>query len=181
MDPARGVFRTVEGSTYYPNDDFVVADALQVRKSASSDFCWKTARKSPARGPPRPRGLEWCLAQAPPLLPVSLTEDLRLLDAEVARSLELIAAMNDSQLVDLALTFSVARPTLNGVHDISLRGDGCEEVTEANVKEFARLRATADLGGQQTKSIGALVRGFRDVVPGAVYYCWSRPRNYEKR
>merc|ERR1711861_93303 len=102
-------------------------------------------------------------------------EDLRLLDAEVARSLELISAMNDSQLSDLALTFSVARPTLNGVHDISLRGNGCEEVTEANVKEFARLRATADLGGQQTKSIGALVRGFRDVVPGAALLLLESP------
>merc|ERR1712167_475856 len=93
----------------------------------------------------------------------------------VARSLELIAAMNDSQLSDLALTFSVARPTLNGVHDISLKGNGCEEVTEGNVKEFARLRATADLGGQQTKSIGALVTGFRDVVPGAALLLLESP------
>merc|ERR1711861_32124 len=102
-------------------------------------------------------------------------EDLRLLDAEVARSLELISAMNDSQLSDLALTFSVARPTLNGVHDISLRGNGCEEVTEANVREFARLRATADLGGQQTSTIGALVKGFRDVVPAAALLLLESP------
>ena len=112
---------------------------------------------------------------------MSLTEDLRLLDAEVARSLELIAAMNDSQLSDLALTFSVARPTLNGVHDISLRGDGCEEVTEGNVKEFARLRATADLGGQQTSTIGALVRASATSCLVHVYCSWSRPRNYGKR
>merc|ERR1719502_1288128 len=83
--------------------------------------------------------------------------------------------MNDSQLSDLALTFSVARPTLNGVHDISLRGDGCEEVTECNVKEFARLRATADLGGQQTSTIGALVKGFRDVVPCACLLLLESP------
>merc|ERR1712167_438073 len=71
-------------------------------------------------------------------------------DAEVARSLELIAAMNDSQLSDLALTFSVARPTLNGVHDISLRGNGCEEVTEANVREFARLSVSVLLVDRET-------------------------------
>merc|ERR1712100_680845 len=72
-------------------------------------------------------------------------------------------------------TFSVARPTLNGVHDISLRGNGCEEVTEANVREFARLRATADLGGQQAKSIGALVKGFRYVVPEAALLLLESP------
>ena len=100
-------------------------------------------------------------------LPVSLRDDLRLLDAEISRSLELIADMSGAQLTDLALTFSVARPTLNGFEDVSLRGDGGEEVTEGNVQEFARLRATADLGGQQAKSIGCLIRGFRDVVPEA--------------
>ena len=66
--------------------------------------------------------------------------------------MELISAMNDSQLSDLALTFSVARPTLNGVHDISLRGDGCEEVTEANVKEFARLRSDGRFGRATNKN-----------------------------
>merc|ERR1712205_158384 len=58
---------------------------------------------------------------------------------------------------------------------ISLRGDGCEEVTESNVREFARLRATADLGGQQTSTIGALVTGFRDVVPAAALLLLESP------
>merc|ERR1711924_187934 len=166
MDPAKGVFRVVEGSTYYPNDDFVVADALQGSEERVLTF-GRLLGKALLEGHHVPSGFNGVLLKHLLALPVSLTEDLRLLDAEVARSLELIAAMNDSQLGDLALTFSVARPTLNGVHDISLRGNGCEEVTESNVKEFARLRATADLGGQQAKSIGSLVRGFRDVVPCA--------------
>merc|ERR1711924_222453 len=125
MDPAKGVF----------------------------PFAGRLLGKALLEGHHVPAGFNGVLLKYLLALPVSLTEDLRLLDAEVARSLELISAMNDSQLSDLALTFSVARPTLNGVHDISLRGNGCEEVTEANVREFARLRATADLGGQQAKSI----------------------------
>ena len=44
------------------------------------------------------------------------------------------------------------------------------------MKEFARLRATADLGGQQTSTIGALVKGFRGVVPGRVCSSWSPRR-----
>jgi hypothetical protein len=175
LDPARGVFRTVEGSTYYPNDDFVVADALQGSEERVLTFAGRLLGKALLESHHVPSGFNGVLLKHLLSLPVSLTDDLKLLDAEVARSLELISAMNDSQLSDLALTFSVARPTLKGVHDISLRGDGCEEVTEGNVKEFAQLRATADLGGQQTKSIGALVRGFRDVVPRACLLLLESP------
>jgi len=175
LDPAKGVFRTVEGSTYYPNDDFVVADALQGSEDRVLTFAGRLLGKALLEGHHVPAGFNGVLLKHLLALPVSLRDDLQLLDAEVARSLELIAEMNDSQLSDLALTFSVARPTLNGVHDISLRGNGCEEVTESNVKEFARLRATADLGGQQTKSIGALVKGFRDVVPAAALLLLESP------
>jgi len=177
LDPAKGVFRVVEVSTYYPNDDFVVTDALQGSEERVLTFAGRLLGKALLEGHHVPAGFNGVLLKHLLALPVSLTDDLRLLDAEVARSLELIAEMNDSQLSDLALTFSVARPTLNGVHDISLRGTGCEEVTEGNVKEFARLRATADLGGQQEKSIGALVTGFRDVVPGAALLLLSPRRN----
>ena len=175
LDPAKGVFRVVEGATYYPNDDFVVTDALQGAEERVLTFAGRLLGKALLEGHHVPAGFNGVLLKHLLALPVSLTDDLRLLDAEVARSLELIAAMNDSQLSDLALTFSVARPTLNGVHDISLRGDGCEEVTESNVREFARLRATADLGGQQTKSIGALVTGFREVVPEATLLLLETP------
>merc|ERR1719359_2150007 len=125
LDPAKGVFRTVEGSTYYPNDDFVVSDALQGSEERVLTFAGRLLGKALLEGHHVPAGFNGVLLKHLLALPVSLTEDLRLLDAEVARSLELIAAMNDSQLGDLALTFSVARPTLNGVHDISLRCAGC--------------------------------------------------------
>jgi len=44
LDPAKGVFRVVEGSTYYPNDDFVVTRALNGARTASSrslEGCWE--------------------------------------------------------------------------------------------------------------------------------------------
>ena len=165
LDPAKGVFRSVEGSTYYPNDDFVVKDALQGHQDRVLTFAGRLLGKALLEGHHVPAGFNAVLLKHLLALPVSLKEDLRLLDAEVARSLELISAMSDAQLKDLALTFSVARPTLNGAHDVSLRGDGGEEVCEGNVAEFARLRATAVLGRQQATTIGSLVRGFRDVVP----------------
>ena len=43
------------------------------------------------------------------------------------------------------------------------------------MKEFARLRATADLGGQQTSTIGALVRASATSCLVHVYSSWSRP------
>jgi len=128
-------------------------------------FAGRLLGKALLEGHHVPAGFNAVLLKHLLALPISLKEDLRLLDAEVARSLELISAMSDAQLKDLALTFSVARPTLNGAHDVSLRGDGGEEVCEGNVAEFARLRATAVLGRQQATTIGSLVRGFRDVVP----------------
>jgi len=104
----------VEGSTYYPNDDFVVTDALQGSEDRVLTFAGRLLGKALLEGHHVPAGFNGVLLKHLLSLPVSLTEDLRLLDAEVARSLELIAEMNDSQLSDLALTFSVARPTLNG-------------------------------------------------------------------
>ena len=100
MDPAKGVFRTVEGSTYYPNDDRAWPMRCRVGR-ARPHLRGPTARKSPARGPSCPCRLEQCPPRRLLSLPVSLTEDLRLLGA-VAQSLELISAMNDSQLSDLA-------------------------------------------------------------------------------
>mmetsp|Transcript_13224 Transcript_13224/g.35104 ORF Transcript_13224/g.35104 Transcript_13224/m.35104 type:complete len:1754 (+) Transcript_13224:179-5440(+) len=175
LDPAKGVFRTVEGSTYYPNDDFVVADALQGSEERVLTFAGRLLGKALLEGHHVPAGWNAVLLKHLMALPVSLRDDLCLLDAEISRSLELIADMSGSQLADLALTFSVARPTLNGFEDVSLRGDGGEEVTEGNVQEFARLRATADLGGQQAKSIGCLVRGFREVVPEATLLLLETP------
>ena len=113
----------------------------------------ETAPKALLEGHHVPSG-ERCPPQALMALPVSLTEDLKLLDAEVrTRTRELISAMNDSQLSDLALTFSVAatdlkrRPRhqfegrwLRGGH-----GGQREGICETSP-------ATADLGGQQTSS-----------------------------
>merc|ERR1712205_282131 len=126
MDPAKGVFRTVEGSTYYPNDDFVVADALQGSEERVLTFAGRLLGKALLEGHHVPAGFNGVLLKHLLALPVSLTDDLRLLDAEVARSLELIAA-------------------------------------------------TADLGGQQTSTIGALVTGFRDVVPAAALLLLESP------
>ena len=175
LDPAKGVFRVVEGSTYYPNDDFVVERALNGAEERVLTFAGRLLGKALLEGHHVPAGWNAVLLKHLMALPVSLRDDLRLLDAEISRSLELIADMSGAQLSDLALTFSVARPTLNGFEDVSLRGDGGEEVTEGNVQEFARLRATADLGGQQAKSIGCLVRGFRDVVPEATLLLLETP------
>ena len=175
LDPAKGVFRVVEGSTYYPNDDFVVKRALGGKEDRVLTFAGRLLGKALLEGHHVPAGWNAVLLKHLMALPVSLRDDLRLLDSEISRSLELIADMSGAQLTDLALTFSVARPTLNGFEDVSLRGDGGEEVTEGNVQEFARLRATADLGGQQAKSIGCLVRGFRDVVPEATLLLLESP------
>ena len=168
LDPAKGVFRIVEGSTYYPNDDFVVRDALGGQQDRVLTFAGRLLGKALLEGHHVPAGWNAVLLKHFMGLPISLKDDLKLLDSEVARSLELISGMNDAQLSDMALTFSVARPTLNGFEDVVLRGNGCEEVCEGNVAEFTRLRATADLGGQQEKTIGCLVRGFREVAPEAV-------------
>ena len=143
LDPAKGVFRVVEGSTYDPTDDFVVARALNGAEERVLTFAGRLLGKALLEGHHVPAGWNAVLLKHLMALPVSLRDDLRLLDAEISRSLELIADMSGAQLSDLALTFSVARPTLNGFEDVSLRGDGCEEVTEGNVQEFARLRATA--------------------------------------
>jgi len=175
LDPAKGVFRVVEGSTYYPNDDFVVKRALGGAEERVLTFAGRLLGKALLEGHHVPAGWNAVLLKHLMALPVSLRDDLCLLDAEISRSLELIADMSGAQLNDLALTFSVARPTLNGFEDVSLRGDGCGEVTEGNVQEFARLRATADLGGQQAKSIGCLIRGFRDVVPEATLLLLESP------
>ena len=113
-------------------------------------------------------------------LPVSLRDDLRLLDSEISRSLELIADMSGASLTDLALTFSVAEADaerLRGRVPPRRRRRGGHR---GNVQEFARLRATADLGGQQAKSIGAWYEASATSCPKRRYYSWKLPRSCEK-
>jgi hypothetical protein len=81
MDPAKGVFRTVEGSTYYPNDDFVVTDALQGSKERVLTFAGRLLGKALLEGHHVPAGFNGVLLKHLLALPVSLTDDLRLLDA----------------------------------------------------------------------------------------------------
>ena len=45
LDPAKGVFRVVEGSTYYPNDDFVVKRALGGKEDRVLTFAGRLLEK----------------------------------------------------------------------------------------------------------------------------------------
>ena len=99
--------------------------------------------------------------------PIARATHLAALDPEVARSLELLEAMDPSQIDAMELTFAADRPRLGGLCEtVPLKAGGCDlPVTAGSLAEFLRLRSVADLGGSQAATLGLMVKGFRDVVP----------------